>query len=65
MNIEIAIPAEWTPGQALAMRHLLQHSIRTGQPVVSFVRNDVSADQLREIYDRIQALIQEAGLQVA
>ena len=64
MNIEIAVPEEWTPGQALAMRQLLQLSVRTGQPVISFVRKDVSADQLKEIYDRIEALIREAGLQV-
>lgn len=64
MNIEIAVPEEWTPGQALAMRQLLQHSIRTGQPVISFVRHDVSPDQLKEIYDRVEALIREAGLQV-
>jgi len=64
MNIEIAVPEEWTPGQALAMSQLLQLSVRTGQPVISFVRKDVSADQLKEIYDRIEALIREAGLQV-
>jgi hypothetical protein len=28
------------------------------------VRKDVSADQLQEIYDGIQALIREAGLEV-
>jgi hypothetical protein len=27
------------------------------------VRKDVTADQLKEIYDGIQALIREAGLQ--
>jgi hypothetical protein len=65
MTIEIAVPEDWTPGQTLAMRQLLQHSIRAGQPVISFIRNDASADQLQEIYERIEALIREAGLQVA
>jgi hypothetical protein len=64
MNIEIVVPEEWTPGQALAMRQLLQHAVRTGQPVISFVRKDVTPDQLKDIYERIEALIREAGLQV-
>ena len=63
MNIEIAVPEEWTPSQALAMRQLLQQAIHTGQPVIAFVRKDASPDQLEEIYDRINDLIQEAGLQ--
>ena len=63
MNIEIAIPDEWTPGQALTMRQLLQHAVQTGQPVIAFVRKDASAEQLKDIYDRINALIREAGLQ--
>jgi hypothetical protein len=65
MNIEIVVPEEWTPGQALAVRQLLQHGVSTGQPVISFVRKDVSPGQLEEIYERIEALIREAGLQVA
>lgn len=63
MNIEIAVPEDWTPGQVLALRQLLQHSVRTAQPVIAFVRKDVSADQLKEIYDRVNAVIREAGLQ--
>jgi hypothetical protein len=64
MNIEIAVPEEWTPGQALAMRQLLQQAMQTGQPVIAFVRKDASPHQLKDIYDQINALIQEAGLQV-
>ena len=63
MNIEIPVPEEWTPGQALAMRQLLQQAMQTGQPVIAFVRKDVSPDKLREIYDQINTLIEEAGLQ--
>jgi hypothetical protein len=63
MNIEVTVPDEWTPGQALAIRQLLQHAIHTGQPVITFVRKDVSPERLKEIYDRINALVQEAGLQ--
>ncbi len=63
MNIEVTVPDEWTPGQALAMRQLLQHAIQTGQPVITFVRKDASPDQLTEIYDRINAVVRQAGLQ--
>ena len=45
------------------MRQLLQHAVRTAVPVIAMVRKDVTADQLKEIYDGIQALIREAGLQ--
>ena len=38
MTIEITIPEEWTPGQALAMRALLQHAILNATPVVAFIR---------------------------
>jgi hypothetical protein len=65
MTIEIAVPDDWTPGQVLAMRQLLQHAVATAQPVVAFVRKDISADQLTEIYERINALVQETGLQPA
>jgi len=63
MTIEIAVPDDWTPGQALAMRQLLQHAIATAQPVITLVRKDITPDQLKGIYERINALIQEAGLQ--
>jgi len=63
MNIEIAVPEEWTAGQALAMRQLLQQAMQTGQPVIAFVRKDASPDKLKEVYDQINALIEEAGLQ--
>jgi hypothetical protein len=65
MVIEIVIPDDWTPGQALATRQLLQKVVRTAQPIIIGVRNDVTADQLKDVYDRIKALIREAGLQAA
>lgn len=63
MVIEIAVPDDWTPGQILAMRQLLQHAVRTAVPVIAMVRKDATADQLEGIYDGIQALIRETGLQ--
>lgn len=65
MVIELAVPEDWTPGQALAMRQLLQQALRTAQPVVTSVRKDVTAEQLKDVYDRIEALIRETGLQAA
>ena len=63
MVIELAVPEDWTPGQALAMRQLLQQVMRTAVPIISSVRKEVTADQLQDIHDRIEALIREAGLQ--
>lgn len=65
MTIEIAVPDDWTPGQALALRQLLQHAVATAQPVIALVRKDITADQLNQVYKRINALIQEAGLQAS
>ncbi len=64
MNIEIAVPDDWTPGQAMAVRQLLQHAVRDAQPVIALIRKDVTADQLQDIYRRIEAVIREAGLEV-
>jgi hypothetical protein len=63
MVIEVTVPDDWTPGQTLATRQLLQQVIRTAQPVITAVRKDVTADQLKDVQDRIEALIREAGLQ--
>jgi len=65
MVIEVAVPDDWTLGQALATRQLLQQVIRTAQPIITAVRKDVTADQLKDVQDRIEALIREAGLQAA
>jgi hypothetical protein len=61
--VEIAVPDDWTPGQTLAVRQLIQHAVRTAVPVVAMVRKDVTADQLQEIYAGVNTLIREAGLQ--
>jgi len=65
MVIELAVPEDWTPGQALAIRQLLQQVMRTAQPIITSVRKDVTADQLKDMQDRIEALIHQAGLQAA
>ena len=48
MTIEIAVPDDWIPGQALALRQLLQHAVATAQPVVALVRKVITADQLKQ-----------------
>jgi hypothetical protein len=63
MTIEITIPEDWTVGQALAIRALLQHAVLNATPVIAFIRKDATPDQLKEIYDRVGALIREAGLE--
>ena len=64
MIIEVAVPDDWTPGQILAVRQLLQRAIRNAQPVICPVREDVTPDQLHDIYARIHAMIGESGLAV-
>ena len=63
MNIEVAVPNDWTPGQAMAVRQLLQHALRNAQPVIALIRKDATAEQLQDIYRRVQELIREAGLE--
>ena len=63
MNIEVAVPSDWTPGQAMAVRQLLQHAVHNAQPVIALVRKDVTAEQLQNIYRRIEEVIREAGLE--
>ena len=65
MTIEVAVPDDWTVGQALAVRQLLQHALGCAQPVITLVRKDATPDQLHDIYSRIDAVVREAGLEVA
>jgi hypothetical protein len=65
MTIEIAMPEDWTPGQCLAVRQLLQHAVNTAQPVVGLVRKDATPEQLHDAYVRIEAMIRESGLEPA
>ncbi len=62
MTIEVEVPAEWSPGQALAARALLQQVLRSGFPVITCVRPDATPEQVEEIYQRIRTLISDTGL---
>lgn len=64
MDIEVAVPDDWTVGQTFALQQLLQHAVRDAQPVIALVRKDVTPEQLKDIYDRIEEVIREAGLEV-
>jgi hypothetical protein len=61
-TIEIAVPSSWTPGETLAVRALLQHSISAGYPVVAAVRPDATPDQIEDIYARLGVMLRESGL---
>ena len=61
MIIEVAVPDERTTGQALAVRQLLQYALRDAQPVIAPVRKDITAEQLQDIYNRIEVMICESG----
>ena len=62
MTLELDLPSDWTPGQTLAVRDLLQHVLRAGLPIVAVVRPDAAPDQVEDIYGRLGAMISEAGL---
>jgi hypothetical protein len=64
MIIEVAVADDWTPGQILAVRQLFQRAIRNAQPVICPVREDVTPEQLQDIYERVHAMIRESGLAV-
>jgi hypothetical protein len=64
MNIEVAVPDDWTVGQTFAVQQLLQHAVREAQPVIALVRKDITPEQLRDIYRRIEEVIREAGQEV-
>ena len=62
MTIEISVPDDWTPGQALAVRALLQRAVSSGHPLIAAIRADATPDQLRDIYLRVGTLLQDAGM---
>jgi hypothetical protein len=62
MTIEVVVPEDWSPGQALAMRSLLQQALRSGHPIISFARPNATPDQVKNIYEGLEALIRDAGL---
>jgi len=64
MNIEVAVPDDWTVGQPFAVQQLLQHAVRDAQPVITIVRKDITVEQLQDIYCSIEGVIREAGLEV-
>jgi hypothetical protein len=45
------------------VQQLLQHAVRDAQPVIALVRKDVTPEQLRDIYGRIEEVIRQAGLE--
>ncbi len=63
MDIEVAVPEDWSVGQTFAVQQLLQHAVRDAQPIIALVRKDVTPEQLRDIYRRIEDVIREAGLE--
>ena len=62
MKIELIVPDEWTPGLTLAMQQLLQQAVRSGWPLITCLRPDVTAEQMEEIHHQITVLVQDSGL---
>jgi hypothetical protein len=62
MTIEISVPDEWTPAQAVAVRALLQQAMHGGHPLIAAIRADATPDQLRDIYGQVEALLRDTGM---
>ena len=62
MTIEISVPDEWTPAQAIAVRALLRQAIHGGHPLIAAVRADATPDQLRDIYGQVETLLRDTGM---
>jgi hypothetical protein len=62
MEIALRVPEDWSPGLVLALRALLQQAIDRGCPIVTTVRGDAPADEVRRLQASIQVLVQESGL---
>jgi hypothetical protein len=62
VNIEINVPDEWPPGLTLAIQQLLQHTVRSGRPLITCLSPDATAEQIEAVDHQIRALVQDSGL---
>jgi hypothetical protein len=60
-TLEIRVPDDWTPEQRPATARQMNEAVRDGLPIVMSVRPDATPEQIREVYARIQAMLDEAG----
>jgi hypothetical protein len=62
MTFEISLPEEWPPGLALAVAQMIRQSLREGFPIIIPVRKDITPEQISGAFDRVRAIMAEAGL---
>jgi hypothetical protein len=62
MLIEITVPEDWSPELALAIRSLFQQAVSGGYPLVTWARGDARPEEVKEVFARIQAMIEASGL---
>jgi hypothetical protein len=62
MTLEINLPEEWPPGLALAVAQMMRESFKEGFPIIIPVRRDATPEQISGAFERVRAVIQEAGL---
>jgi hypothetical protein len=62
MVIEITVPDDWSPTLALATRSLFQQAVAGGYPLVTWARADADPEQVKRVFARIRAMIEESGL---
>jgi hypothetical protein len=47
----------------MSIRSLFQHAVNDGYPLVAWARRDADPEQVKRVYARIQAMIEESGLE--
>ncbi len=61
-TVEVRVPDDWTPELRLATAQLMSKAVRDGLPIIISVRATARPEEIREVYHRIQALLEERGL---
>jgi hypothetical protein len=61
-TVEVRVPDDWTPEFRPATARLMSKAVADGVPIVMSVRPTATPGQIRDVYQRIQALLEERGL---
>ncbi|HZC42243.1 MAG TPA: hypothetical protein VE343_16310 [Streptosporangiaceae bacterium] len=60
--LEVRVPDDWTPELQPDTAQRMNHAVRDGQPIIMNVRPEATPGQIREVYARIQQLVEAGGI---
>ena len=60
--LEVRVPDDWTPELRVDTARRMNHAVQDGQPIIMSVRPDATPQQIREVYTRIQQLLEAGGI---